>query len=103
MGAVALINKQDKEIVDGSLSLLFKRPEAKFDKGIAQFNVSGSAKIKSKLNNSEILAFILGKKFGIIEEFLKKNDAVSSFQFKSFPFWNLNAPYDPKKVNILIK
>lgn len=98
-----LSSRPGKEIIDGSLSFIFKKPEAKFDKGMAQFNLSGNAKIKSRVEGNEIMAFILGKKFGTIEEFLKKNNSISSFQFKSFPFWNLNAPHDSKKVNILIK
>lgn len=98
-----LANKPDKDFIKGSFVPIFKKPEVKFDKGSAQFTIVGNAKLQSKIETDKIQAFILGKKFGTIEEFLKKNSAIASFQFKSFPFWNLKAPADQQKINISVK
>ena len=98
-----LANRPDKDAIEGFFTPIFKKPEVKFDKGTGQFIVAGSVKLQSKVETEKIQAFILGKKFGTIEEFLKKNGTISSFQFKSFPFWNFKAPSESQKINILVK
>lgn len=98
-----LADKPDKDFIEGSFAPIFKRREVKFEKRSAQFVVAGNAKLRSRVEAEKIQAFILGKKFGTIEEFLKKNSAIASFQFKSFPFWNLKAPSSLQKINISVK